>query len=205
MIINQFNSQTYRSITLAFLFACSCRKANDNDNRLQNGLIVPPMEYYNEMNQVIIQGGIGTRFDADHDQKPDLLFNTRLVGDPIRSVDKVQFFVSSYPSSSLPVNTAEDVPRLETGDSIPVTNFQGYTWYRASSVVLAEKIIGNGTSHWEGTWKNATLAFLPFQCNRVDANYTGWVGLSVDSANDRLIILRAALCRQPGRTSYSGK
>lgn len=204
-MINRFNPQIHRLISLLLLFACSCRKANDNDNRLQNDLIIPPMEYYNNINQVIMGGGIGFRFDADLDQKPDLLFNTRLVGDPIQGVDKVQFFVLSYPGSSLPVDASESVPMLAAGDSIPVANFRGCTWYRASSVVLMEKINGDSTSHWSGNWKDVTHAFLPFQCHRANANYTGWVELSVDSASARLIVLRAAVCRQPERTSYSGK
>ncbi|HJW15630.1 MAG TPA: hypothetical protein VJ499_00840 [Flavisolibacter sp.] len=202
---NQFNVQIHRQIFLLLLLVCSCRKVNDNDNRQKNDVIIPPMEYYNDINQVIMQGGIGFRFDADLDQKPDLLFNTRLVGDPIQGVDKIQFFVLNYPGSSLPVDAAESVPKLAAGDSIPVANFRGYTWYRGSSVVLTEKIIGNGTSHWEGNWKDATHAFLPFMCHRANANYTGWVELSIDSATARLIVLRAAVCRQPEKTSYSGK
>lgn len=194
------------SLTLSLLFLLSsCKKDNGSDNKVPSEIVIPPMEYYRNINQIVTPGSFGFRFDVDHDEKPDLLFNTRLVGDPIQGVDKVQFFVLSYPTTSLPVNSSERVPKLTNGDSIPPSNFGGYTWYRASSIVLAEKIIGTNSFWWEGDWINTSHMILPFQTTRSGGNYNGWLELSFDSSNAQLIIHQAAICMQPSRTCYAGK
>lgn len=195
-----FSARCNKFIFLLLLLFFSCRKSNGE----RGDLIVPPMEYQEGISQVITPGN-GFKFDADLDGKPDLLFSTRLVGDPIRSVDKMQFFVLSYPTASLSVDSLENVPKLHAGDSIPFLNFRGYTWYPASSVLLVEKIVGNEPEHWEGGWRDAWHAFLPFQCKRANLEYTGWVELTVDTISAQLIVHRAALCGQPERTSYCGK
>lgn len=145
-------------------------------------------------------------FDLDSNGEKDVLFSTLLVGDPIAQQDKKQWYVSTSINTSLPVNDNESIPVLTDKDSISVKNFNGYTWYNAASVLLAEKIIGmTGSPFWQGDWKQAAHNFLPLQVVKNGAKYNGWVEVSFSTGDEKIILYRAALCKEKDKAVIAGK
>jgi len=147
-----------------------------------------------------------TYFDLDGDGQKDILFNTLLVGDAANKLDKKQWYVTSSFTTSLPVNTSEAIPVLNMADSIPVANFNGYNWYNASAIILAQKVIGEtGDPYWQGDWKNATHRFIPVQVQKANGVYNAWVEVSFSTANEKIILHKAAISKKAGKAIAAGK
>ncbi|MGC4103774.1 hypothetical protein [Ferruginibacter sp.] len=163
------------------------------------------MEYFDLNNQEIKAGAPGFSIDVDHDNRNDLAFSTQLVGDPINQVDKLQFLAGSNIKVNFAVNSNEAVPVMEAGDLIPLQNFDGYEWFELSSIVLVQKISSlTQPAFWEGHWKNASHRYLPYQVVKGDKLYNGWVELSVDTINEKLLLHRAAISKEAGKAVKAG-
>lgn len=164
----------------------------------------PEMRYTDLGNQVIGFNQVAS-LDLDKDGQKDISFSTLLVGDPIYKVDKMQWLVASSFYTNLPVKE-EHIPVMDTGDSIPTLNFNGYEWFNASQIVLTQKIIGiTGNPYWEGDWKQAAHQFIPLQVMRNNALYNGWVEISFSQADEKLILHRAAISMEAGKLIAAGK
>ena len=145
-------------------------------------------------------------YDLDGDGEKDVRFSTLLVGDAVNKQDKKQWYVTSSFNASLPVNEGESIPVLNMADSIPVANFNGYNWYNASSIILAQKIIGEvGDPFWQGDWKSATHRFIPIQLQKANAVYNGWIEVSFSTANEKIILHKAAIGKKAGKAIAAGK
>ena len=143
--------------------------------------------------------------DLDKDGQKDISFSTLLVGDPIYKVDKMQWLLSSSFYTNLPVKE-ERIPVMDTGDSIHIRNFNGYEWFNASHIVLTQKIIGiTGDPYWEGDWKQAAHQFAPFQVMHNNSLYNGWVEISFNQADEKLVLHRAAISMEAGKKIAAGK
>lgn len=151
------------------------------------------------LNDIEVKQGMPAMIlDLNGDGKNDIAFGTMLVGDPIYMVDKVQFVANSDIDTNMPVNTNEYNPVMNEGDSIPLNDFSGYKWYRLSSVMLMQKIIGmNVPVIWEGNWKNAIKKYLPVQVVKNSKRFNGWILLSTDTINENIILHSAAVCKYP--------
>lgn len=202
------NTQTTRKYILFFgLFIAfalgSCEKE-------KNGLDTPnsptPVMEYFEFNNREIRAGIpGFSIDLNRDARIDLVFSTLLVGDPLNQVDKLQFLVQSNIKVNLPVKVGEEIPVMNKGDLIALTNFQGYQWFELSSIVLVQKIISfNQAPIWEGHWKLAANKYIPFQIIVSDKIYGGWIEMSVNTANEKLIVHRAAISKDANKVVKAG-
>ncbi len=145
-------------------------------------------------------------FDLDGDGQKDILFNTLLVGDAVNKLDKKQWYVTSSFTTNLPVSLSESIPVLNMADSIPVANFNGYNWYNASSIILAQKITGEtGDPYWQGDWKNATHRFIPVQVQKANGVYNAWVEVSFNTATEKIILHKAAISKKAGKAIAAGK
>lgn len=144
-------------------------------------------------------------YDLNGDGEKDVLFSTLLVGDPIYKQDKKQWYVTSSFNASLPVED-ESIPVLKMADSIPVANFNGYNWYNASSIILAQKVIGEvGDPIWQGDWKNAAHRFIPIQLKKANDVFNGWIEVSFSTANEKIILHKAAISKKAGTAIVAGK
>ena len=160
----------------------------------------PDMRYRELNNRVIRYGAPGLVLDADSDGSMDLYFGVQLIGDPIRKEDKRQWIVMSAYTSLLPVNPSEQMPVLAHGDRLPVEDFDGYGWYNASEIVLVERVEhASGAVRWQGNWKVAARNYLPFQVQRGNQRFNGWVELTADTALQQIVLHRVALSREAER------
>ena len=164
------------------------------------------MEYFNLNNREIKGDAPGFFLDVNHDSRTDLAFTTQLIGDPINQVDKLQFMISSNIQVNLPVNGSEEIPVMKSGDSIVLENFNGYQWFELSSIMLIQKIISlTAPPVWEGHWRNASHKYLPYQVIVNGKRQNGWVELSVDVPNEKIILHNAAISKEPEKILKAGE
>ena len=164
-----------------------------------------PQMSYAELTSKIVAFDGHALIDADRDGYNDLLFNTMLLGDPTAQQDKHQWLVNSSFVTNLPVKD-ENVPLLNYGDSISVHNFSGYEWFNASTILLAQKIIDMVQQPWwEGEWKHASHHYLPFQLNKNDQLYNGWVEVSFSTSEEKLILHKVAVSLESNKKIIAGR
>ena len=188
---------TAKSVATAFIFAgalVSCKKNPVNNLPVPQ----PPavMDYIDLGNKEIRQQAPAFFIDLNKDGKIDLHFGTMLVGDAINKQDKLLFLAGSDIETKLPVNTSEQAPALNQAATIPINDFDGYTWFEASSVELVRKVTGmDAPVFWEGNWKAATRKYLPVQVIKNNQRFNGWVELTVDIVNEKIVLHRAAISK----------
>jgi hypothetical protein len=146
-----------------------------------------------------------TVIDLDGDNQSDLIFGVLLVGDPLQQQDKRQFRVSSGINTNLAVNAIEQVPSMIKDETIPLSGFNGYNWFKVSSVILVQRIEDvQGAITWNGTWKGAVKKYLPFQLLKNNQRFNGWIELSVDIAAEKLVLHRLAISKLAERLIKAG-
>jgi len=188
--------------TIIALALISCKKES-SDTPAKTG---PVMEYFSFNDREIRENTGGFSIDVDHDGRNDLAFTTLLVGDPLNQVDKRQFLVSSNIQVNLPVNGNEEIPVMNSGDAIVLNNFNGYQWFELSAILLVQKITSfNAPVRWEGRWKNVSHKYMPYQLLKNNDRYNGWIEISVDIANGKVIVHRAAISKEPNRAIKAGQ
>jgi hypothetical protein len=163
------------------------------------------IRYTNLNNREVLFARNATVLDVNQDGQYDLIFGTQLVGDPIYQVDKRQFLASAHIDTYIPVNFAEQFPALSFGQQIPLLDFNGYTWYNASSSILMERwedVRGNIT--WRGNWLAATSKYLPIQIHKNSRRYNGWVELTVDHTAQKIVLHRMAVHTIPETAIRAG-
>jgi hypothetical protein len=167
--------------------------------------VSPPQMQYTDLNNTPVRFGQWQMVNPDGDNITDLLFSTVLIGDPVLRRDRRQYFVSAGFDVFLLTDANEQTPLFNSGDKITIANTPGYNWFNASSVVLAEKIIEEtGPDRWEGNWKNANHKYLAIQLKKGDLHYNGWVELSFKTDTEELVLHRAAMTTEPGKTITAG-
>jgi hypothetical protein len=202
-ILEKFRKTRLVLIAVSFLTFISCKKEDTQQLPPEEKL---EMEYFDLSNKEIKAFAPGFSIDVNHDGRNDLKFGTLLVGDPIEQVDKIQFFISTNIGICLPVNNNENIPVLSTGDSIVLDDFNGYQWFELSTIVLVQKVISdNNPDSWDGAWKDVSHKFIPFQVKNSDKRYNGWIEISVDISNEKLILHKAAIGKTADKIIYAGK
>lgn len=105
----------------------------------------------------------------------------------------------------MPVNSIEQIPVMQKGALVPLANFTEYEWYSASEINLFEKVLfENGAVQWRGNWLTAQKAFLPFQIRINNQRHNGWIEVTADQANERLVLHRAAYSKLPNKDVKAG-
>jgi len=182
------------------LSLASCRKSVD-----AIPIPIDEMEYTDLNNREIKYNGPSAVIDLNNDNEPDLIFGVLLVGDPLNNVDKRQYRVGSGIFTKLPVNHIEQVPMLNKADTVFLNNFNGYNWYEISSITLIERVENlAGTIIWRGNWRTAAKNYLPVQVLKNEERFNGWVELTVDIANEKIILHRTAISIHPEKNIRVG-
>ncbi|MGZ3937625.1 MAG: hypothetical protein ACXVLT_02855 [Flavisolibacter sp.] len=162
----------------------------------------PVMTYRDLQNKEVKYGQL-QEIDVDGDGSKDIRFNVLLVGDPVLQRDRVQFYANSGIKRNLLNNSVDESPMLNKGDSISKKH-PGYDWWEISAIVLAEKIIDNNGSYWQGLWKNADHKYLPIQFEKNSKLYHGWVELSFNTTEEKLILHKAAISTEAEKRVRAG-
>lgn len=134
--------------------------------------------------------------DLDKDGTTDFYISTLLVGDPSLQRDYRQYYFNSQFYANCQVNDNEETPVLQKGDKIAPTPLEGFHWYNASQVVIAQKIIEENGTSWSGNWRNISHGYEPISILRNDKLYYGWIEISFDMQNERVILHRAAVAKE---------
>jgi hypothetical protein len=194
---------------IIFMFLCSltllsCEKTLIQEEKPKES---HPQMFYKNFGDTGIVFGRAASFDLNDDGAKDIYFSTLLVGDPIAKQDKKQWYVQSSFFANLPVDANENIPQLHRGDSIPVGNFSGYTWYNASSILLAQKVFTETMDppFWEGNWKTAQNRFVPIQIIQNSKYYNGWIEISFSMSAEKVIIHRSGISKEENQTIKAGK
>ncbi|XVJ65288.1 MAG: hypothetical protein HEQ40_03630 [Lacibacter sp.] len=180
----------------------SCKK----ETAVENPAPLPEVEMiYSNLNDLEIKYLKDAVIDINKDNRVDLLFEVLRVGDFINKVDKFQFNILTSIYTSVPVNSIEQIPVMQKGALVPLANFTEYEWYSASEINLFEKVLfENGAVQWRGNWLTAQKAFLPFQIRINNQRHNGWIEVTADQANERLVLHRAAYSKLPNKDVKAG-
>ncbi|HEY6954148.1 MAG TPA: hypothetical protein VI385_02840 [Flavisolibacter sp.] len=162
-----------------------------------------PVMAYKDLQNKEVKYGQYQYVDVDSDGTNDILFNVLLLGDPLLQRDRVQFYANSGIKRNLLNNTQDESPMLNKGDSISKKH-NGYDWWEISAIVLAEKIIDNNGSYWQGLWKNADHKYLPIQFEKNSKLYHGWIELSFNTTEEKLILHKAAISTEEQKSVQAG-
>ena len=185
-------------VMVVLLYAC--KKSNDDP------LPEPTMEFL-DLNNVEVKDGVFQRVDLGEPNSPDFTFSSRSVADPALNQTKFQFIVTTRIDSYLMLTTGtQSGKKFIKGDSIRIAAPAGSTWTSFSLMILAQKVTpASSASYWEGEWKNASHHFLPIKITRKNGDiHVGWVELSMDIANEKITLHRAAISIEPEKNVRAG-
>jgi hypothetical protein len=181
----------------------SCKK----ERAVENPYPLPEVEMlYINLNDVEVkymQNAV--IIDINKDNRADLFFEVLRVGDFVNKVDKFKFNVLTSIYTSVPVNSNEQIPVLQKGALVPLANFAGNEWYGGSEINLFEKVLfESGAVQWLGNWLTVQKGFLPFQMRVNNQKHNGWIEVTADQLNERLILHRAAYSKFPNQEVKAG-
>ncbi|MET0464314.1 MAG: hypothetical protein ABW007_14210 [Chitinophagaceae bacterium] len=181
------------SLTMILLSACSKRDNAVEPPPPDEARILPEM-MITELNDAEVKQGQSKVIDLNRDGVRDIAFATWYIGNPNENEDEVLFFASTGTQSALMLGGENESPRFGRDNMISKEPSSGFGWYVIGQAELAMKNIGHvGDPYWEKPWKNANHSFLAVRVNKEDNWYYGWVELSMDTANSKLILHRAAI------------
>jgi hypothetical protein len=182
-------------ILIAALLFTSCKKDDVKPSSIPTDPS-PEMVYKNLGEKEIKYAQPSIVIDLDSDNQADLIFGVLLVGDPVEQLDKRQFRVTSGINTNLPVNASEQVPAMIKDETIPISDFNGYNWFKVSSIILVQRVEDiNGGISWNGNWKGAIKKYLPFQLLKNDQRFNGWIEISADVVNEKVVLHRLAISK----------
>jgi len=190
--LKHFPMQWYLCALTALLLTTGCKKTtcvcppDSTDPKMQ----------YTELNDKAVGFNSSYSIDLDKDGRSDFSFSTVLVGDPILRRDYRQYYINSNLYTNCQVNDNEETPVLQKGDKIASVPLEGFHWYNASLVVIAQKIIEENGTSWSGNWKQVAHAYQPVSILKGDKTYYGWIELSFDMQTEKIILHRAAVAKE---------
>ncbi|HMU11515.1 MAG TPA: lipoprotein [Ferruginibacter sp.] len=184
---------------LAVLLLAACKKTTITPPPTPH----PQMQYLHLHDESIRFGQI-KKIDINSDGTDDFLVSTLLVGDPILERDRRQYYISSSTESRFLQDGNNQSPILNKGDQVMLQH-PGYGWFEVTSLLLAEKIVPMiGNSFWQGAWKQANQHYLPVQVKKNGSIFNGWIALSFDTMQEKIILHKAAICTEAGKTIKAG-
>ena len=192
------------SIVAAALLLSCCKK-NHNDAPIT---VVPtpahPAMQYTDLHNEEANYQHALHLDLDGDGNRDISFGVMVLGDPILQQDIFRFFVSSPDERFLLQDAADQAPVFAKGSTIGPA-MPGLYWYPISFTTLADKIIpANAPAYWQGNWKNAQQQYLPFYMFKGGQRFYGWVQLSVNTTTEKIILHKAAYCKEANKEIKAG-
>jgi hypothetical protein len=192
-------------IVLVVIAFASCKKETLVQPPVPAPEPVVEMLYTNLRNAEVKYNSEGVWVDLDNDNRPEVLFEVMLVGDFINRKDMYKFNIVTSIRANVPVNSNEQIPVFQKGATIRIENFDGANWYGASEITLMEKVVlENNSIVWRGNWLTAQKSYLPVQLYRNGKWHNGWIELTADHQNEKLILHRAAISKEPGKMIKAG-
>ena len=160
---------------------------------------------YTTINKELKYGIPGFTLDLNKDNLNDVVFGVQLVGDPLSQSDKRQFFVAGGFNTYMMFSGNDESPVFTTGEQIALDDSNKGAWYNAPFALLVERVEHiSGTITWNGNWLNVTNKYLAFQLKKNDQRYNGWIELSIDIPNQKIIVHRSAISKQPEKIIKAG-
>lgn len=186
---------------LAVLLLAACKKTEIT----QPPVPVPhPLMQYLDLHNESIRFGQIKKIDINNDGTDDFLVSTLLVGDPILERDRRQYYISSSTESRFLQDGTNQSPVLNKGDQVMLQH-TGYNWLEVTSLLLAEKIVPmTGNPSWQGAWKQANHHYLPVQVKKNGNIFHGWIELSFNTTLEEIVLHKAAICTDAGKTIKAG-
>ncbi len=185
-------------IALVLFSFASCKKDNAT-------IPAPEMIYTDLMDRAVKHNLPAIFIDLNRDGMKDIVFNTLAVGDPLNNLDKWQYRVDSDIETKLPVNNHEQVPMMNKAQRIPVQDFEGYQWYEGTSIILMQKNISVELPvFWTGQWLNVNKRYIPLQVKKEGKQYNGWIEISTDIQQEKIILHKAAITKEPEKEALAG-
>lgn len=182
------------------LLLTSCKKESLPTN--------PPTESHPEMQYKDLQNAEvkyqhSNVVDVDNDGSFDFAFSVQLVGDPLLQRDRWQFMAHSGVNKNLLNDASDNSPMLSRTDVIS-KQMNNYNWYEISAIVLAEKIVTDNGKYWDGNWKSADHNFLPIQVKKEGKYFHGWIELSMNTTEEKLVLHRSAISTEEEKSVKAG-
>ena len=173
--------------------------------------VVEPAMTYTDLTGKSVSFGQSVAIDLDKNGKTDIVFNTLLTADDVNKLVKNRYLVETSLYCNLAVHNDLDIEDeeclpLKKGDPITIANLPGNTWYNIASINLMRKVthVITNNIHWESKWINRGHLYLPIQLLSSGNVYAGWVELEADSKSEKLILYKAAISAEPGKTVKAG-
>jgi hypothetical protein len=189
-----------------FLIAfTSCKKAPVVQPPAPTPEPVVEILYTNLNNAEVKYNPSGVWVDLDNDNRPEVLFEVMLVGDFINKKDMYRFNIVTSIRAAVPVNSIEQIPVFQKGATIRIENFGETNWYGGSEITLMEKVVFNNRPMvWQGNWLNVQKSYVPIQLNKNGKFHNGWIELTADHGNEKLILHSAAITKEPNKEIKAG-
>jgi hypothetical protein len=192
-------------IILSFFAFSSCKKEPVVQPPIP---IQPPVEemlYTNLSNAEVKYMKPGVWIDLNNDNRADVLFEVMRIGDAINKYDRFMFNIVTSIRVNVPVNINDQIPVFLKNAIIPLEDFDGNNWYGGSEIDLIQKsLFDNGSVFWRGNWLTAKQAYLPLQIIIEGKRHNGWIELTADQENEKIILHRAAISKAPEKIIKAG-
>jgi hypothetical protein len=196
--------KTASVLAAVLLLAVACKKEN-TPGPAKPPIVAPPEMIYTDLQNQEMKQNKPQFIDLDKNGSNDIGFATWFIGDPIEKEDEVLFFAVSYEHSNLLAGDNNNSPVFKLGDTIPVGNKGAYSWYQVAQIEMARKNIGlQNPPYWELDWKQVSHKYLAIQVVRDNKRYNGWIELSFDTAGEKLILHKAAICKEASKAVIAG-
>jgi hypothetical protein len=197
------NTSVMRKLFFAIIASLSFIACKKEDLQTNPPVDSHPQMLYKDLQNASVKYLQAKGIDVDNDGSTDFAFSVQLVGDPLLQRDRWQFIAHSGVNRNLLNDANDNSPMLNRMDAI-TKQMSGYTWYEISAIVLAEKIVTNNGNYWDGVWKNADHKFLPIQLKKEGKYFHGWIELSFNAAEEKLVLHRSAISKEEEKTVKAG-
>lgn len=189
-------------LTVVSIFSCAKNSVNSNT---ESGNSTPAMGFRTLNNQEINLATNRFDLDVNEDGDLDLTFEVKRDNDDLKQIKQASFRIISSFYSSLPLNGNNEVEPMIQSTYIPTENFKGNTWKKEATVSILEKsVTESGSAQWRGNWANVGRKYLPFQLQRNNERFGGWIELTIDNSNGKIILHKAAFSKVSGKTIKAG-
>ena len=179
----------------ALLLMAACRKSSKESN--------PPYQH-RSLGDVEVKYLKPYSLDIDQDNEDEVYFVVGLVND----AEGTHARFTAYSLLSAKVLSREDsVLKQNEGDPVPVVPHHPHEWSAAANF-MCELLLPAANpldTTWRGDWVGVNRKYLGVQFMKGTEACLGWVAVSVDTANDRMVLHDCAWRPLKAGTVHAGK
>ena len=161
---------------------------------------------YVDLHQSEVKMGSVQRVDLNEDGSIDFNFKAESFGDPILKQERLSFMAKAEINGYLlAIENTETTKRLDKGNLISQIPPSGFGWFGVGQAVLTEKVTSESNEvNWQGDWNDGSHHYLPVQIVKNGSKYCGWIELSMDVANEKMILHQGAISTEAGKDAKAG-